>query len=413
MNKLKVGFIGSGFIAQFLAAAMRQVRPIELTAIYRRGGAEKLQEYAQKNGLGPCDIFDSVADVCAHSDAIAILAPNYARVEIMEQIVEAINDGIELKGVICEKPLGRTNKEARRLVELAKEAALPTAYFEDQIYMKAIQNAFNQLEPQQESMGSFVLARSAEEHGGPHSSWLWNPVKTGGGALLDMGCHSIAVCKYLLTPPGKPLGFLKPVSVMADTSLLKWGQKKYREELKKQMGVDYAKTPAEDYCSGSIIFENPETKQLVKAQFSNSWMYDKQGLRLRMEGMGPGYTMDVNTLRSPLQVFISDMAADSVRDAESALEKSTASRGLLSVQPNEADLYGYVDEWQDVGDAFLAGNDAILNWEFGRDVTWLVQAAYMAAERKTTLDLKDEKIQYELKNYKSLIAQGKGADILH
>jgi len=412
METLKLGFIGSGFIAHFLAVAMKQVRHVELSAVYKRGGAEELSKFAQENGLGSCEVFDTVEEVCNHSDAVAVFAPNFARVEIVEQVADAVKKGTELKGIICEKPLGRTVKEARRLVELAKEVDLPTAYFEDQIYMRSIQNALSQLEPQQKSMGYFTLARSAEEHGGPHSSWFWDPVKTGGGTLSDMGCHSIATCKYILTPPGKSLDFLEPVSMMTDTSLLKWGQEKYRKELKERTGVDYAKTPAEDYCSGMITFRNPENGQFVKAQFSNSWMYDKQGLRLRMEGMGPGYAMDVNTLRSPLEVFISDAAADAVKDAESALEKSTATRGLLTVQPNEADLYGYVDEIRDARDAFLKGEDAMLNWEFGLSITWLVQAGYMAAEKDETLDLTDEKIQNDLESYESLIAQGKGADVL-
>jgi predicted dehydrogenase len=413
MNRLKIGFIGSGFIAQFLAVAMKRVRNVELAAVYKRGGAQKLRAYAQKNGLGPCEVCDSISEVCNRSDAVAILAPNYARVEIMEQIVDAVKAGAGLKGVICEKPLGRTIQEARHLVDLARAVDLPTAYLEDQIYMKTVQNGLDQLEPQQKSMGPFTLVRSAEEHGGPHSNWFWDPLKTGGGALMDMGCHSIAVCQYILTPPGKPLDFLKPVSIMADTSLLKWGQEKYRKQLKERTGVDYAETPAEDYSSGGIVFRNPETDQFVKAQFSNSWMYDKQGLRLRVEGMGPGYAMDANTLRSPLQIFISDSAADVVKDAETALEKSTATRGLLAVQPNEADLYGYIDELIDVRDAFLRGKDAMLNWEFGLQIMRLIQAGYMAAERKTTLDLTDGKVQSELKDYKSLIARGRGTEILH
>jgi hypothetical protein len=46
-------------------------------------------------------------------------------------------------------------------------------------------------------------------------------------------------------------------------------------------------------------------------------------------------------------------AAEAVANAEAALEKATASRGLLTVQPNELDLYGYVDELDDMRDAFL------------------------------------------------------------
>ena len=47
-------------------------------------------------------------------------------------------------------------------------------------------------------------------------------VRQGGGVLSDMGCHSIAAAWHILTPLGKPLRFLEPVSVQAETALLKW-----------------------------------------------------------------------------------------------------------------------------------------------------------------------------------------------
>jgi len=342
-----------------------------------------------------------------------VLAPNFVRIELVEQIVEAVKAGAELKGLICEKPLGRTVAEAKRLVALAKETKLPTAYFENQIHMKAIRNALAQLGPQQKAMGPFILARSAEEHAGPHMGWFWDPTRQGGGVLSDMGCHSIAVSWFVLTPFGKPVTFLEPVSVNADTSLLKWGQPKYRKDLLDRMGVDYSKVPAEDFCTGTVTFRNPETNQLVKGQFTNSWMYDKQGLRLLMDGVGPGYAFEVNSLKSPLEVFISDAAADAVADAETALEKATASRGLLAVQPNEADLYGYVDEFVDVREAFLAGKDAFLNWEYGLEITKLVQAGYMSGELGKAVDLTDPAVQKQLDSYTSLIAQGKGGEVLY
>jgi predicted dehydrogenase len=142
-------------------------------------------------------------------------------------------------------------------------------------------------------------------------------------------------------------------------------------------------------------------------------MFDKQGMRLYMDGMGPGYAFELNTLQSSLQVFVGDEAADAVADAETALEKSTASRGLLVVEPNEADLYGYVDEIEDAVRCFKAGHDAFLNFEYGLEITKLCQAAYMAAERGVTLDLTDPKVQEDLKTYTSLIAQGRGREVLH
>ncbi|WP_234571476.1 Gfo/Idh/MocA family protein [Rhodohalobacter sp. 614A] len=412
MKALKIGIVGSGFIGKFLAVAMKQVRHIEISAIYKRGEAEELAKYAKENGLGNPELFNTVSEMCNHCDAIAIYSPNYTRLAIMEEIADAVQKGAPLKGVICEKPLGRTVAEAQKMVDLARGANLLTAYYENQLHMKAVNNALDQLRPQQEVMGSFTLARSTEEHAGPHNAWFWNPAQQGGGVLSDMGCHSIAVCRHILTPHGKSPTFLEPVAVQCDTSLLKWGQPKYRKQLKEKFGVDYAETPAEDFVTGIITFKNPETGQLVKGQFTNSWMYDKQGLRLSMDALGPGYAMEINSLISPSEIFIGDEAAEGVADAELAMEKSTASRGLLPVHPNEADLYGYGTEQQDVVHSFLNGKDAFLNWEFGVEVSKLVQAAYLAAEKGVTIDLTDQNIQEELKTYKSLIAQGKGADVL-
>lgn len=413
MQTLKLGFIGAGFIANLHATALKMVRGVDLVGVYSLKGAEKLAKSAKKNGLGDCKVYSNVAELCRNCDAVAVLAPNFARIEIVEQIAEAVKAGAKLKGIICEKPLGRTVAEAKRLVALAKKSKLRTAYFENQIHMKAIKNALAQLAPQQKAMGPITLARCAEEHAGPHEAWFWDPTRQGGGVLCDMGCHSIAASWFVLTPIGKPVTFLEPVSVNAETSLLKWGQPKYRRELLDRMGVDYSKIPAEDFCTGIVTFRNPETGQLVKAQFTNSWMYDKQGLRLFMEGLGPGYAFEVNTLKSPLEVFIGDAAAEAAADAETALEKSTASRGLLTVQLNEADLYGHTDELEDARKAFLAGKDGLLNWEYGLEITRLCQAGYLSAERRKTIDLTDPTIQKELDSYTSLIAQGKGAEVLY
>jgi predicted dehydrogenase len=228
-----------------------------------------------------------------------------------------------------------------------------------------------------------------------------------------MACHSIAAAWYILTPIGKPVNFLKPVSVSAETALLKWGQLVWRKKLLARMGVDYGKTPAEDFATGIVTFKNPETGQRVMAQFTSSWMYDKQGLRLFMDALGPGYAFELNSLQTPLNIFIGDDAAEAVADAETALEKATATRGLLAVEPNEADLYGYTDEIIDAVRSFSQGKDALLNWEYGLEITKLCQAAYMAAELKRTVDLTDPATQKQLDGYVSLIAQGRGGEILY
>ncbi len=413
MATLKLGIIGAGFVAHFHARAIQQVRNIEIDGVYALKGAEGLGATVRGLGIGKGQVYASIAEMANHVDAVAIFAPNYARVDMVEQIVDAVKKGANLKGVVCEKPLGRNVAEARRLVDLVDQVGLKTAYFENQIFMKPIQAQLRQLAPQQKTMGPLMLTRSSEEHGGPHEGWFWDPTRQGGGVLSDMGCHSIAVGWYTLTPMGKPLTFLQPVSVLADVALLKWGQPQWREKLRQERDVDYARTPAEDFATGMVTYRNPETGQLVKAQFTNSWMFEKQGLRLLMDGMGPGYAFEVNTLISSLQIFIGDAAAEATADAELALEKSTASRGLLAVQHNEADLYGYTDEEEEMAHAFLSGRDAMLPWSYGLEITRLVMAAYMSAEQKRVIDLTDPVTQQALESYIPLIQQGRGAEILY
>jgi predicted dehydrogenase len=405
---MKLGFVGAGFIARFHSLAVEQVRGLEIAGLTRRRGSEALSAFCRERGLGDARIHDSIADLANQVDAIALLAPNYARIEAMEQVAAAVRAGARLRGVIVEKPLGRNMREALRLVQLAHGANLRTAYFENQIHMRAVRTQRDQLLPVMRSMGPLSLTRSAEEHGGPHEPWFWDPTWQGGGVLLDMGCHSIAVGRHVLTPPGKDPFFLQPLAVTAEIGLLKWGQPRWREQLLKDRGVDYRKTPAEDFATGMITYRNPQTGQIVKAQFTDSWMFEKQGLRLFMDGMGPGYAFEINTLVSPLSVFIGDVAAAAISDQEGALEKATASRGLLAVQYNEADLYGYTDENRDMLQAFGAGRDAMLSWEYGLEIQRLVMASYLSAERGKTIDLTDKAVLAELDSYVPAIQQGRG-----
>jgi predicted dehydrogenase len=63
-------------------------------------------------------------------------------------------------------------------------------------------------------LGQVLFARQCEKHAGPHTDWFYQVPEAGGGALLDMGCHSIECLRWLL---GKP-----PVArVSADLATLR------------------------------------------------------------------------------------------------------------------------------------------------------------------------------------------------
>ena len=408
---LKIGMIGAGFVAGFHERSLCSVRDVEIAGVCAPVGAEALSKRAGADGLGDTQVFKNIAQLCAVADVICIFAPNFTHLEIMRDIAKAAENGAKIKGIICEKPLARNLQEADIMAKMAKALGVPTAYFENQLHMPSVVEARRQLAAVEQNMGSVHLARSAEEHGGPHEPWFWDPTRQGGGVFCDMGCHSIAVGMYMLTPSGKPLDYLTPTSVTANMSLLKWGKEPWISQLKKR-GVDYSATPAEDYSNVTVEFKDPETGIRGIAQATNSWMYDAPGLRLLIEAFGPGYSYTVNSLQSPTGLFISDAAAAAVADSELALEKAQATHGALILHHNEPDLYGYIAEWRDALSAFELGKNAMLDFEYGRLITMLVMSGYMAHEKKKTIDLTDSAVLTELESYIPLIQQGKGAQVL-
>ena len=51
------------------------------------------------------------------------------------------------------------------------------------------------------ALGKVFLVKQSEEHDGPHSPWFWDVNLSGGGVLLDMGCHSIEFARWILDRP--------------------------------------------------------------------------------------------------------------------------------------------------------------------------------------------------------------------
>ncbi len=420
MRILRVGFIGAKFNARFHLRALTEhggVRGAEVTGVYAPEGAEKFVVLAQAAGMSECRVYDSVADLCKTVDVVSFSFPNKFRVDVLRQVLDAVRAGAALQGIVCEKPFARNMAEANEMLRLLAELSelgCHFAYFENQIFMPTVLACCEQLRQVADQTGWFHLTRSAEEHGGPHEPWFWDPTNQGGGVFLDMGCHSLGVGQFMLTPPGKPALFLQPQSVSASLKLLKWGKNPFLTQLRTERGVDYSAngTPAEDYALAVFTFWNPEAGETVVAQATDSWMFTAPGLKLEMEAHAGLHSFRINTSDATSKVFISDAAAAAVANAEKAQEKAQASRGLLNVLPMEPLDYGYVGEWVNALSAFRGGHDGFLDAQFGAHVVKLLMAGYLSSEQGRVINLTDPEIQKYLETYIPLIQQGKGAKVL-
>ena len=109
MKKLRYGIVGGGFIATFQLRALCEVPGVEVVGSYG-DPVDHLIAFAAANGLGEARSFPSVKEMAKHVDVVAISAPNFVRLQIVEELVDAVKAGAELKAVICEKPRSTSRK---------------------------------------------------------------------------------------------------------------------------------------------------------------------------------------------------------------------------------------------------------------------------------------------------------------
>src|SRR5947208_6074761 len=390
-KRLGIGFVGSGFNARFHLQGLQAVRDADVLGVWSPNGkhAEDMAAQARRLDLGPAKAHRSIADMVADPavDALWLCGPNQARVENVEEIVDAVTRGKgALKGIASEKPLARNLAEAQRVVDLVKQAGIAHGYLENQAFAPAITQGRAITWARGASLtGRPYLARAAEEHSGPHTPWFWRGELQGGGVLNDMMCHSALVVRHLLTKPGAPSSSVRPARVTGHIASLKWTRPEYAKRLQQMMGkdVDYAKAPAEDFASVMIEFA-AEDGATVLGEATTSWNFVGPGLRLSAELLGPEYSMAWNSLDSGLQLFFSRAVKGNA--GEDLVEKQNAEIGLMPVVAGEPAVYGYEAEDRHFVRVFLKGEPPELTFDDGVEVVKLLMTAYMSAEQRKTLD---------------------------
>lgn len=396
---LRIGFVGSGFIAHFHLKSLVGVRNVDVTGVYSRKAENRARFAAAvaELGLGECRSHDSLESLLRADDvdAIWILAPNYARLDAMRVIHEEVKSGRSMVfAVACEKPLARTVAEAREMLRLAEDAGLNHGYLENQVFSTPVLRGKEIIWRRAASTtGRPYLARAAEEHSGPHEPWFWQGDKQGGGVLSDMMCHSVEVARHLLTRPGAPRGSLKVKEVNGTVATLKWTRPAYADQLKQRFGaeVDYRKRPSEDFARGTVTLEDEDGNELM-IEATTSWAYVGAGLRIQLELLGPEYAMEFNSLGTGLKIFMSRAVTGS--EGEDLVEKQNAEQGLMPVLEDEAGVYGYTDENRHMVECFRKGEMPLETFHDGLAVVEILMGLYRSAEiggtvRFPALELED------------------------
>jgi predicted dehydrogenase len=181
---IRIGLVGAQFIGNLYVHSLRQVPGAAITAVASPNTAAG---FAARHGVEAhfSDYREMIGG--AEIDAVAIAAPNDLHFDICLAAAQAG------KHVLCEKPLAMSLDESDRMVEACRRAGVVLFYAENLLFAP-MYDRVRELS-RKGAVGAPFLVKQAQCHAGPYSPWFWDVDRSGGGVLLDMGCHSIhSIC---------------------------------------------------------------------------------------------------------------------------------------------------------------------------------------------------------------------------
>ncbi len=334
-----VTMLGTGLIGTFYTMTLHGHRGRDRVGMVYSRSEERARSFAEKWDIPKhgSDMAEAVND--PDTSVVIVGLPN-------NQHEEAVNLAAKAgKAVLCTKPLGRDAKEARRMLETVEKAGIFHGYLEDLVYtpktLKALRSTRNG------ALGKVLWTRSREAHSGPHSDWFWDKEISGGGAIVDMGCHCIEIGRSFI---GKEV---RPVEVMC------WGDTQVHP------------IPAEDSAVGLVRYANGAV-----GQFEVSWTF-RGGMDLRDEVSGTEGTIWLNHwLRTGYDFFTS------VGEHGYVAEKAEGETGWLFPVGDEVSALGYTDMFDDMFNAIDSGSRPMEDFYDGYVVNAIMDAAYRSMESR-------------------------------
>ena len=130
-------------------------------------------------------------DLARYSDLAIVLVPNGLHAQIS---CELLSNGIH---VLCEKPMARNIEECRAMIEASLRGKALLCIGHNRRFRSHVVLGRQLLK--KGLIGDLVGIRAEEGSPAdwPRSAFYFNPVEAGGGALLDVGIHSIDLSRWL------------------------------------------------------------------------------------------------------------------------------------------------------------------------------------------------------------------------
>ena len=389
MRKIKVGLLGSGFVAELHMLAYRRVYgvDVEVAAVVSRG--DHVEDFAKRHGIGQ-----------THRDYRALLAvPGIDVVDICTppalhaaMIGDAVHAG---KHVICEKPftgyfgqpgdrtpIGEHVPKAlmyeRVMDEMERTRAAINAsgklfmYAEDWIYAPAVTKTAEILNATKDKI---LFMKAEESHSGSHATHAAQWSMTGGGSLIRMGCHPLATVLYLKQVEAKARG--EPITVAdvtANTGNVAACLAPAERQYIKANPVD-----VEDWGMLTLTFSDG-TKSAV---FSSDMILG--GVRNLIEAYTSGGSLLANI--TPNNHMLTYMTDERKLADVYITEKVDRKTGWQFVCLEEEWTRGYLQEIQDFMECVAEGRQPLADLALAYETIRVQYAGYWSAEEGRRIKL--------------------------
>jgi myo-inositol 2-dehydrogenase/D-chiro-inositol 1-dehydrogenase len=332
---VRVGIIGSQFAANQHAEALKMVPEAEVVAA-ASPNEEHVSAFADRHGIPRH--FTDYRQLLALPEVsmITIACPNYLHAQVT---IDAARAG---KHVACEKPLAMSLEECDRMIDACRQAGVHLFYAEELLFAPKYVRAKTLAD--EGALGRVYMVRQQECHYGPHSDWFWDVELSGGGVLMDMGCHSIAFARWVY-------GNAPIESVYAEVGTHVHGDR----------------TRGDDHSVCILKFSEGRV-----GVAENSWARTG-GVDDRAEIYGSQGLTVADLLRG------SSLVTYSAPGYGYAVEKAESTRGWTFTMFEETWNYGFPQEMQHFVRCVRGEEEPLLTGEDGRAVLEVICAAYASA----------------------------------
>lgn len=343
MSKVRVGLIGSHFISTVHFESLQRVPDAEVIAVASRTEAN-VKQFAEQRGIR--EWFTDYRKLLEidELDMVVLGIPNDLHCEVT---VAAASAG---KHVVVEKPLATSLAECDRMIAACEQANVKLMYAEELCfapkYVRLKQLA------DEGALGRIFLVKQSEKHDGPHTDWFWDVQRSGGGVMLDMGCHGIEFARWML---GKP----RITRVYCD--------------LKTQMHAD--RTRGDDTSLLILDFDNGATAYIEEAWSKLGGMDD----RAELHGTGGVAYADV--------LHGSSILTYSKSGYGYAVEKAGGTQGWSFTMFEELWNYGFPQEMAHFVACVRDDREPLETGHDGRIVMETLFAAYASAGQSRRIDV--------------------------